>query len=116
MKSGPAQQRPAQSTASTRLGNGTNTLTANLLWAFGVGRAGQSYLFKREDGKFYEARVTYFDTLKTIDFTPARALTSPKNVEEFHVPPGRFRGDHSLFRMSHDSRPEPSENALTKSG
>ena len=82
MKSGPAQQRPAQSTASTRLVNGTNTLTANLLWAFGVGRAGQSYLFKREDGKFYEARVTYFDTLKTIDFTPARALTSPKNIEE----------------------------------
>jgi hypothetical protein len=64
------------------VGNGTQTLTANLLWAFGVGRAGQSYLFKREDGKFYEARVTYFDTLKTIDFTPARALTSPKNIEE----------------------------------
>jgi hypothetical protein len=62
--------------------NGTNTLTANLLWAFGIGRAGQSYLFKREDGKFYEARVTYFDTLKSIDFTPARALTSPKNIEE----------------------------------
>jgi len=64
------------------VGNGTHTLTANLLWAFGIGRAGQSYLFKREDGKFYEARVTYFDTLKTIDFTPARALTSPKNIEE----------------------------------
>ena len=62
--------------------NGPHSLTANLLWAFGIGRAGQSYLFKREDGKFYEARVTYFDTLKTIDFTPARALTSPKNLEE----------------------------------
>jgi len=64
------------------VGNGTHTLTANLLWAFGIGRAGQSYLFKREDGKFYEARVTYFDTLKTIGFTPARALTSPKDIEE----------------------------------
>ena len=64
------------------VGNGTQRLTANLLWAFGIGRAGQSYLFKREDGKFYEARVTYFDTLKTIGFTPARALTSPKNIEE----------------------------------
>jgi len=62
--------------------NGTQTLTGNLRWAFGIGRAGQSYLFKREDGKFYEARVTYFDTLQTIGFTPARALTSPKNIEE----------------------------------
>ena len=62
--------------------DGTHTLTAVLLWAFGVGRAGQSYLFKKDDGKFYEARVTYFETLKTIDFTPARALTSPKDIEE----------------------------------
>jgi hypothetical protein len=64
------------------LTDGTNTLTATLLWAFGVGRAGQSYLFKKEDGKFYEARVTFFDTLKTIDFTPARGLTAPKDIEE----------------------------------
>lgn len=62
--------------------DGTRTLTANLLWAFGIGRAGQSYLFKRDDGKFYEARVTYFDTLKTIGFTPARDLASPKDIEE----------------------------------
>lgn len=62
--------------------DGPNTLTATLLWAFGVGRAGQSYLFKKEDGKFYEARVTFFDTLKTIDFTPARALPEAKNIEE----------------------------------
>jgi hypothetical protein len=64
------------------VGAGPRSLTANLLWAFGTGRAGQSYLFKKSDGNFYEARVTYFDTLKSIHFTPARALTSPKNVEE----------------------------------
>jgi len=62
--------------------DGTHTLTADLLWAFGVGRAAQSYLFKKEDGKFYEARVTYFSTLDQIDFTPARALTSPKDIDE----------------------------------
>jgi hypothetical protein len=67
--------------------NGPHTLTANLLWAFGIGRAGQSYLFKKDDGKFYEARVTYFDTLKTIGFTPARALTSPKDIEEAMLRP-----------------------------
>ncbi len=62
--------------------DGSHTATATLLWAFGIGRAGQSYLFKKNDGNFYEARVTYFDTLKTIHFTPARALTSPKDIAE----------------------------------
>jgi hypothetical protein len=58
------------------------SLTAILLWAFGTGRVGQSYLFKKADGKLYEARVTYFDTLHGIDFTPDRALVSPKSIEE----------------------------------
>jgi Cytochrome c554 and c-prime len=62
--------------------DGDRTLTANLLWAFGTGRVGQSYLFKQDDGNFYEARVTYFDTLKDLHFTPGRALTSAKNLEE----------------------------------
>jgi hypothetical protein len=64
------------------VGDETHTVTATLLWAFGVGRAAQSYLFKKDDGKFYEARVTYFDVLKALDFTPDRTLTSPKDINE----------------------------------
>ena len=62
--------------------DGTVTLSSPLLWAFGTPRVGQSYLFKRDDGKFYEARVTYFDSLKNLGFTPTRDLASPKDVEE----------------------------------
>lgn len=62
--------------------DGAVTQSANLLWAFGNGRVGQSYLFKKDDGKFYEARVTFFDTLKNLHFTPSRELTSPKDVAE----------------------------------
>jgi Cytochrome c554 and c-prime len=62
--------------------DGTRTLTADLLWAFGTGRVGQSYLFKKDDGNFYEARATYFDTLKNLHFTPDRALTSAKDLEQ----------------------------------
>jgi hypothetical protein len=62
--------------------DGSRTLTANLLWAFGTGRVGQSYLFKKDDGRFYEARVTYFDTLRTLHFTPDRALTTAKDLGE----------------------------------
>ena len=60
----------------------THTLVEKLLWAFGLGRVGQSYLFKKEDGKFYEARVTYFSRLGNLNFTPARALTNPSSLEE----------------------------------
>jgi len=62
--------------------DGEQTLKYPLVWAFGVGRIGQSYLFKKEDGNFYEARVTYFEPLKTLGFTPGRALAVAKDIEE----------------------------------
>ena len=62
--------------------DGKRPQSAKLLWTFGTGRVGQSYLFKKEDGKFYEARVTYFHTLQNLGFTPDRALTSAKTVDE----------------------------------
>jgi hypothetical protein len=74
--------------------NGKATLSSPLLWAFGTPRVGQSYLFKRDDGHFYEARVTYFRTLKALGFTPSRDLLAPKDVEEAMdrpVPPGEVK-------------------------
>lgn len=62
--------------------DGNRKLSYPLAWAFGTGRVAQSYLFKKEDGGFYEARVTYFTHLANLDFTPARALLSPSGVEE----------------------------------
>jgi hypothetical protein len=61
--------------------DGTQNLSAPLTWSFGDGHVGQSYLFER-DGNFYESRVSYFDTLKTLDFTPGRKLTEPQNLEQ----------------------------------
>ena len=57
-------------------------LTYPLTWAFGTGRVAQSYLFKQDDGRFYEARASYFTSLKGLDFTPARALASPSSIQE----------------------------------
>lgn len=81
--------------------DGKETLSWPLLWAFGTPRVGQSYLFKKEDGRFYEARVTYFPSLKTLGFTPSRDLAAPKDVAEAmdrQVPAaeiGRCFGCHS---------------------
>jgi hypothetical protein len=44
--------------------DGVDTLQSTLLWAFGSGPVGQSYLFKKPNGNLYEARVSYFDSLK----------------------------------------------------
>jgi len=72
----------AQGPPTYTVTHNAETLTAKLLWAFGTDRVGQSYLFKKDDGKFYEARITYFSSLQTVDFTPDRALLSPKNIQE----------------------------------
>jgi hypothetical protein len=59
------------------------SLSFPLLWAFGTGRVGQSYLFKKQPAAdFFEARVTYFESLGTLGFTPSRALLSPSGIEE----------------------------------
>lgn len=74
--------------------NGKVTLSSPLLWAFGTPRVGQSYLFKRADGNFYEARVTYFPSLKGLGFTPSRDLLHPKDVEQAMdrlVPPSEVK-------------------------
>jgi hypothetical protein len=73
---------------------GTEMQADPLLWAFGRPRVGQSYLFKKPDGKFYEARVTYFPGLKNLQFTPSRALASPKDLDEAmdrQVPPAEVQ-------------------------
>jgi hypothetical protein len=61
--------------------DGTRTLSAIFKWSFGDGHVGQSYLFE-QDGKLYESRVSYFDSLKGLQFTPGRELSHPHDLEE----------------------------------
>jgi hypothetical protein len=73
---------PAKNTNTYSVTDGTHTQSAPLFWAFGTDRVGQSWLFKKDDDKFYEARVTWFATTKNLQFTPDRALTSAKDLDE----------------------------------
>jgi cytochrome c553 len=61
--------------------NGAHAGSAPLAWAFGVGSVGQSFLFER-DGAFHEARVSYYDAIHALGFTPGRALASLNDVDE----------------------------------
>lgn len=57
------------------------TLTVPLLWAFGRGQAGQTYVFER-DGAFYESRVSFYNALGGLDLTIGAHLGKPRNIED----------------------------------
>lgn len=68
--------------SSYSVSDGSRKLSYPLTWAFGTSRVAQSYLFKAPEGGFLESRATYFTHLSNLEFTPARALTSPSSLEE----------------------------------
>jgi hypothetical protein len=46
----------------------SESLRVPLVWAFGRGSAGQTFLFQR-DGRWYESRVSYYSALNGLDLT-----------------------------------------------
>jgi hypothetical protein len=60
---------------------GTETFTAPLLWAFGLGQAGQTYVFEY-NGAYYESRVSFFYALGALDLTMGAQNTKPQTIVE----------------------------------
>lgn len=60
---------------------GGEKLTTNLLWAFGRGQAGQTYVFEL-NGTYFESRVSYYNALHGLDLTMGAQRTQPKSIEE----------------------------------
>ena len=60
---------------------GSETLSVPLLWAFGLGRAGQTYVFEY-NGVFYESRISFFYALGAADLTMGASNTKPQNIVE----------------------------------
>lgn len=77
--------------------DGSRSLSALLSWAFGAGPVGQSYLYLR-DGHWYEARASFFGTLNNLQFTPGRALSAPRDLEEATSRPVSNRDVVRCFR------------------
>jgi hypothetical protein len=61
--------------------NGTDTITANLQWAFGLGAAGQTYLFER-GGRWFESRVSFYSQIRGLDVTLGAQGAAPANLED----------------------------------
>jgi hypothetical protein len=60
------ERKGSQSTYSVT--DGVRTVTVPIGWAFGLGQAGQTYVFEQE-GRFYESRVSFYKDIDGLDWT-----------------------------------------------
>ena len=61
--------------------DGKGTITAPLDWAFGLGEAGQTYVFER-NGKLYESRVSFYRERNGLDLTLGAVGRKAATLEE----------------------------------
>jgi Cytochrome c554 and c-prime len=59
--------------------DGAETAEATLLYAFGQGKAGQTYVYA-SGGKYYESRVSYYQELKGLGLTVGAQNIQPQNI------------------------------------
>lgn len=59
--------------------HGGETIEAPILWAFGHGTLGQTYVFQH-GGKLYESRVSFYRALKNLDPTLGAPRTPPTSL------------------------------------
>ncbi|PYS79672.1 MAG: hypothetical protein DMF67_07660 [Acidobacteria bacterium] len=63
------------------VGDGAATISEPVLFCFGQGVAGQTYIF-RHGGAFYESRVSYFQALQNLDITILHPRAVPSSLED----------------------------------
>jgi hypothetical protein len=73
-------ERDGQGSTLTVTG-GKDTIRVPIRWAFGLGRAGQTYVFEHQ-GQMYESRVSYYEALKGLDLTMGAQLSKPAGLVE----------------------------------
>jgi len=64
-----------------KVSDGTNSISKPILYCFGQGHVGQTYVFRHND-LFYETRVSYFEKLRQLDFTIGHRTNVPASLED----------------------------------
>ena len=64
-----------------KVSDGVNTIAKPILYCFGQGHVGQTYLFRYND-MLYETRVSYFQKLGKLDFTIGHRTNVPGSLED----------------------------------
>jgi len=68
-------------TLTYTVSDGVNSIAKPILYCFGQGHVGQTYLF-RHNGVLYETRVSYFQKLRELDFTIGHRPNVPASLED----------------------------------
>lgn len=61
--------------------DGKDTISFPIVYAFGQGRMGQTYVLER-DGKFFESLVSFYNESKSLDFTIGAPRSEPKSLAD----------------------------------
>lgn len=61
--------------------DGANTLTVPIKYAFGLGEAGQTYIFQK-DGQYFESFVSFYKALDGLDITIGDQLLQPSGLSD----------------------------------
>jgi hypothetical protein len=67
--------------SSYSVSDGKDTITFPIVYAFGQGKMGQTYVLQR-DGKFYESLVSFYNEPKALDFTIGAPRTVPASLSD----------------------------------
>jgi hypothetical protein len=62
------------------ISDGKNTITEPILWCFGKGVLGQTYVIRRQ-GQYYETRVSFYTGIDGLDFTPGAPRGVPESLD-----------------------------------
>ena len=71
----------ADKQSSYTVTDGKETISLPIVYAFGQGKMGQTYVFQR-DGKFYESLVSFYNGPKALDFTIGHPRTVPRSLTD----------------------------------
>jgi len=62
-----------------RVNSEAGAVSADLLWAFGAGRMGQTYLYQQKED-WFESRVSFFSEVQGLDITPGHVRSIPGSL------------------------------------
>jgi hypothetical protein len=61
--------------------DGRDAISEPILYAFGLGEEGQTYVVRHE-GEYYESRVSFFNDTQSLDLTLGHDRSTPRTLEE----------------------------------
>ncbi len=82
--------------SSYTISDGVNSVSEPILFCFGQGKAGQTYVFQHR-GVFYESRVSYYQDTQGLDFTILHPRSLPASLEDGLGRPMTTEGAQGCF-------------------